>query len=59
LADAAVEAGIERLHWLDTYQAGAAACTWPLARGMAPVAAPLGSSLMSLAAGREKQETPI
>ena len=55
LADAAVEAGIERLRWLDTYQAGAAACTWPLARGMAPVAPPLGSAMMAMAAGKEKE----
>lgn len=59
IADAAVEAGIERLRWLDTYQAGAAACTWPLARGMAPIAAPLGATLLSLAAGGSKTtETP-
>ena len=56
IADAATEAGIDRLHWLDTYQAGAAACTWPLARGMAAIAPPLGASLLSLAAGSSTKE---
>ena len=57
-ADAAVEAGIDRLRWLDTYQAGAAACTWPVARGMAPIAAPLGATLLSWASGSQKTKEP-
>jgi hypothetical protein len=28
--------GIERLEWLDTYQAAASGCTWPIVRGMRP-----------------------
>lgn len=58
IADAAVEAGIDRLRWLDTYQAGAAACTWPVARGMAPIAAPLGATLLSWASGSQKTKEP-
>ncbi|MGI8417450.1 MAG: hypothetical protein ACR2P2_14850 [Nakamurella sp.] len=36
IEEAADEAGINRLDWLDTLQSAASATTWPLARGMAP-----------------------
>lgn len=34
IEEAAHEAGIDRLKWEDTMQAAAAACTWPVSRGL-------------------------
>lgn len=45
--EAARKAGINRLEWLDSQQAAAAACTWPLARGMDPVDESTGVRFLS------------
>lgn len=56
IEEAAGNAGISSLEWLDTQQAAAAACTWPLARGMAPVEASTGTAVRGLMAGTGSKE---
>lgn len=51
ITEAAGNAGISSLGWLDTQQAAAAACTWPIARGMKPISKPAGASVRGLLAG--------
>ena len=51
ITEAAGNAGIEYLEWLDGVQAGAAASTWPLARGMAAVNRGATSVLREVFAG--------
>jgi hypothetical protein len=51
ITDAAAEAGITRLDWLDTAQGPAAACTWPLARGMRTARPRPATALRRLLAG--------
>lgn len=56
ITEAAGNAGIASLQWLDTQQAAAAACTWPLARGMHPVQPSTSSTLRALLAGTGSKE---
>jgi len=56
ITEAAGNAGIAALEWLDTQQAAAAACTWPLARGMRPIDTSAGSRLRGLLAGSGSRE---
>jgi hypothetical protein len=56
ITEAAGNAGISSLDWLDTQQAAAAACTWPIARGMRPVARSTGSTVRGLLAGAGSKE---
>ena len=56
ITEAANNAGIAWLEWLDTQQAAASACTWPLARGMRPVGADAGTRLRRLLAGTGSKE---
>ena len=51
ITEAAGNAGVSSLEWLDTQQAAAAACTWPIARGMRPVDRSASSALRGLLAG--------
>ncbi len=50
------EAGIERLDWLDSYQAAASGTTWPLARGLAPNTTDLASRINNVLRGRTHKE---
>ncbi|GAB7190763.1 hypothetical protein NUM3379_14700 [Kineococcus sp. NUM-3379] len=56
VTEAANNAGIAWLEWLDTQQAAASACTWPLARGMRPMDASTSSVLRSLLTGTGNRE---
>lgn len=56
IAEAAGNAGITALSWLDTTQAAAQACTWPIGRGMKPIGASLGGWLRTTAAGSGAKE---
>ena len=56
ITEAAGNAGIAALEWLDTQQAAAAACTWPLARGMQPIGKSAGSRLRGVLAGSGSRE---
>lgn len=56
ITEAASNAGISSLDWLDTQQAAASACTWPIARGMRPVAHSTGSTVRGLLAGSGSRE---
>jgi hypothetical protein len=56
ITEAAGNAGISSLDWLDTQQAAAAACTWPIARGMRPIAKSTGSTVRGLLAGAGSKE---
>ena len=56
IAEAAGNAGITALGWLDTQQAAAQACTWPIGRGMKPIGASLGGWLRTTAAGSGAKE---
>ncbi|MEO8224067.1 MAG: hypothetical protein ABI661_04625 [Gammaproteobacteria bacterium] len=56
ITEAAGNAGISSLEWLDTQQSAAMACTWPLARGMAPVAQTTASSVRRVLAGSGNKE---
>jgi hypothetical protein len=57
ITEAAGNAGISSLEWLDTQQAAAAACTWPLARGMRPVDASTSSLVRGLLAGTVSKDS--
>ncbi|MFH5824284.1 hypothetical protein [Georgenia sp. AZ-5] len=48
--------GIERLEWLDTYQAAASGCTWPIARGMRPPEPTTAQRLMRSLTGHGARE---
>lgn len=56
ITEAAGNAGISALDWLDGQQAAASACTWPIARGMRPVATSTGSTVRGLLAGAGSRE---
>lgn len=56
ITEAAGNAGISSLDWLDTQQAAASACTWPLARGMRPVNGSTGSTVRRMLAGSGSKE---
>lgn len=57
ISEAANNAGIAWLDWLDTQQAAAMACTWPLARGMRPVDATASTRVRRLLAGAGNKES--
>lgn len=44
--------GIERLDWLDSYQAAASGTTWPIARGLTPTPPGFAGRVMDRLAGR-------
>lgn len=48
--------GIDRLDWLDSYQAAASGTTWPIGRGLAPAAPSLTTRLVGRLAGRSEKE---
>ncbi|GAA1628367.1 hypothetical protein [Georgenia ruanii] len=48
--------GIERLEWLDTYQAAASGCTWPIVRGMRPPAPTTAQRMMRSLSGHGARE---
>jgi len=54
--EAAGNAGISALDWCDTQQAAAAACTWPVARGMRPIGKTTASTLRAVLAGSGSKE---
>lgn len=54
--DAATEAGISRLGWLDTQQSTAAACTWPVGRGITPQPRSADARVRSMLAGTTHEE---
>jgi len=56
VTEAAGNAGIAALSWLDTQQSAAAACTWPIARGMRPVQPAAGSRVRGLLTGSGDKE---
>jgi len=56
ITEAASNAGISSLDWLDTQQAAAGACTWPIARGMRPPGRSTASALRTLLAGSGSKE---
>ncbi|WP_340541010.1 hypothetical protein [Nocardioides sp. GXZ039] len=56
LTEAAHKAGVRELRWLDTQQAGAHACTWPLARGMKPARQTAGAWAAGVLAGTGPKE---
>jgi len=48
--------GIERLDWLDSYQAAASGTTWPIGRGLAGSTTSLSARLYTRLAGRSEKE---
>jgi hypothetical protein len=48
--------GIDRLDWLDSYQAAASGTTWPIGRGLAPTPVSLTTRLVGRLAGRSEKE---
>jgi hypothetical protein len=56
ITEAAGNAGISSLDWMDTQHAAAAACTWPIARGMRPLDRSTVSTLRGLLAGSGPKE---
>ncbi|MCK6210563.1 hypothetical protein KZX45_08405 [Georgenia sp. EYE_87] len=48
--------GIERLEWLDTYQAAASGCTWPIVRGIRTPLFSAGDRVMSALSGHGAKE---
>lgn len=48
--------GIERLTWLDSYQAAASGTTWPIGRGLRPGRDSMSSSFYNVLAGRGDKE---
>ena len=56
ITEAAGNAGVDPLLWLDSQQAAAAACTWPVARGMKTVPAQAASTLRAVMAGTGNKE---
>lgn len=57
ITEAAGNAGIDPLLWLDSQQAAAAACTWPVARGMKTVPSAPASILRAVMAGTGNKES--
>lgn len=47
--------GIERLDWLDSYQAAASGTTWPIGRGIAPSRRSLSTRMYSRLAGKAEK----
>lgn len=47
--------GIERLEWLDSYQAAASGTTWPIARGLADSSSGFSSRVMNRLAGKSEK----
>lgn len=56
---AANGAGIGKLEWLDSYQAAASGTTWPIARGLQPGHATLGTRVMDRLAGNGEKEEKV
>lgn len=56
ITEAAGNAGIADLDWLDTLQGPAMACTWPVARGMRPVGTTPASRVRGVLAGSGRKE---
>ncbi|MCZ4069086.1 MULTISPECIES: SCO6880 family protein [Microbacterium] len=50
------EVGIQRLEWLDSYQAAASGTTWPIARGLRPHVPTFGARAMRVIAGGGDKE---
>jgi hypothetical protein len=48
--------GIDRLDWLDSYQAAASGTTWPIGRGMAAARSSFSSRMYTRLAGRSEKE---
>ena len=48
--------GIERLEWLDSYQAAASGTTWPIGRGLRPETTTTATRLVNALAGRGEKE---
>lgn len=48
--------GIERLDWMDSYQAAAMGATWPIARGITPNSSALSARLYRRLAGRTDKD---
>ncbi len=56
---AANEAGIQKLEWLDSYQAAASGTTWPIARGLHTGHTTLGTKVMDRLAGNGEKEEQV
>lgn len=56
IAEAALEAGITKLEWLDVRQSAAHAFTWPVGRGIKPSASSISERVQQFAAGKEPEE---
>ncbi len=56
IAEAASNAGISRLDWLDVLHSAAHAFTWPVGRGIEPSKASITDRVHQFAAGREPEE---
>lgn len=56
---AANAAGIQKLSWLDTYQAAASGTTWPIFRGLKPSKPSTGAKLMNRLAGKVEKEEKV
>ncbi|TPW78046.1 hypothetical protein [Schumannella soli] len=52
----ATQLGVNRLDWLDSYQAAASGTTWPLARGLAPGRTSIAGRAMNRMAGRSEKD---
>ncbi len=48
--------GIERLDWLDSYQAAASGTTWPIARGLASTSSSFSARVYTRLAGKSEKE---
>jgi hypothetical protein len=48
--------GIERVEWLDSYQAAASGTTWPLARGHTTTSTPMSTRFYNRLAGRSEKD---
>uniref|UniRef100_UPI0037038B64 hypothetical protein n=1 Tax=Vibrio cidicii TaxID=1763883 RepID=UPI0037038B64 len=48
--------GIERLDWMDSYQAAASGTTWPIGRGLRADSTTLANKAMNALAGRSNKE---
>lgn len=53
---ARTSAGIQKLEWLNSYQAAAMGTTWPIARGLKPARTTMGARMMDTLAGRGEKE---
>ncbi|WP_202567715.1 SCO6880 family protein [Agreia sp. COWG] len=56
IAEAAADAGISALEWLDVRQSAAHAFTWPVGRGIRPSKASVSERVQQFAAGKEPEE---